>query len=188
MSIVSIIILIIALLLYFLVFNNSKDESSDKFNSASEEINKNQIICNEFDLKAEIEGSILSFYLKTDLPDDTKVGVIVYRTFYQKNNRKNSLTYYRKNCRVDELKEAIRISIDRNVWDEKYADFTERMKRNKKDVKVIDISNDITLYMYVGFKQTNKKFGKNNKNLAGSAVEKGKYRIVKHKSAIKYPL
>ena len=58
---------------------------------------------------------------------------------------------------------------------------------NNINVDISD-SDDIIVYAYVGFKQPNMKFGKNNTNLVGSAVEEGKYRIVKSKTKLKCPL
>jgi hypothetical protein len=186
LCIVSVIIFIgVFLLFYYFVLSNG-NRNNTKENTAV--YGKDKVVCNEFKLVTQIDGSNLSLYIDTDLPDDTKIGIIIYRTFKGSDKRQYSLSYYRSDCTAAKLHEAINISLDRDVWDKQYNNFIERMKKNKKNVNISSISDDIIVYAYVGFKQPNMKFGKNNTNLVGSAVEEGKYRIVKSKTKLKCPL
>ena len=45
-----------------------------------------QVICNKFDLKAVRVDSNLKIWLDTDLPDETKIMVWVYREYKEKGS------------------------------------------------------------------------------------------------------
>lgn len=147
------------------------------------------VVCNEFDLIAEVSRREVLFRLSTDLPDDTIVMTSVSRLYWQEGKKEAySGTYYQKRTSVCDLKQLVRVTIDDDRWE------TELKKKQKMfaslgdPIQVRQISDEVELDLTVPVNQSNAAFGKRNENLEGPFVSKEGLRTIRVEQRFNIPI
>lgn len=135
------------------------------------------VVCNRFDVTAQIKDSTLRLTLDTDLPGSTDVRVTVVRYYCQKGNSlKIPVNYYSKKTKVESWKSGRDITLGHAQW---------RLELEKKQKLLADreidrIDDEIKVIFVVGGRQSNPAFGENNQHLSGKKVQMtGRLRTVR---------
>ena len=147
-----------------------------------------EVICNKFTLNNVMSGDQVKVFLQTDLPDNARVGLMVYRSCDGNDNKVYSIPYFRKTIEAATLKDGVNVNLAKIIWDRQYQNTLRRLKNGNRNFKVKKFSNDITVYCYLGASQKNSSFGSRNVNLKGRAVHKGRFNSVSAKKTFSYPL
>jgi len=150
------------------------------------------VVCDKFDVRAQLKGDKLALAVDTDLPDDTVLMVSVWRTYREKGDKdKYTIDYFSERGTVGRWRGTRTISVNN----------TEAMKRfeaKRNDLAKIGmageiewISDRILVSFIVPVGQPNAAFGEMNKNLRGKMVVTSKLsrlRVVQWKKQLPYAL
>ena len=172
-----------------------------------------KIVCDKFNLKATINGQLLKASIDTDLPDDTRLMVSVYRLFNIIYDQEEYLIHYlSEKSTVGQWRGGKTVVLNNYKWllqlvelkakwhnieiaNQKFkSDYSnsrippEWEESLNKKYEVDKISNLITCSMVVPINQSNPRFGWRNENLVGKAVSTEDLRIVRDEVQIHYPL
>jgi len=148
-----------------------------------------KIICNKFKLVINVESSKLKIRIDSDLPDNTDVFVTISRTYLEKgNSSKYSIDYFDEKGKLKKFRESRNIILDNNKWRKDLKKKQLEMSKIGMGFKVASISKDVEVSAVVPLYQTDKKFGKRNANLIGTAVKDPEFRIIEHIIKFKFPI
>lgn len=183
-------ILLLALLLFRTSFKTSLPFSTPslqgKGSFETDSTNKGSVVCDKFNLDAELVGATLTLSVETDLPDDTIVWVSVSRTYFEKGNSEAySLEYFDEKSTIGDWRIGHEIPIDNDKWEKDIIAYQKEMSKFGQGFDVASISGSVTASMVVPIKQPNPRFGEKSKNLTGKAVSSSyKNLVVKGKQDI----
>ena len=139
----------------------------------------NKVVCNQFDVIAEVDGRQVSFRLVTDLPDDTEIMARISRSYWAEGSLETYLgAYSQRKTTVRELKQSVRILVDDTKWKNELIRKQEMLASLGEPLQVKRISEEIELDLTVPINQDNPAFGKRNKNLDGPFVSKEGLRTI----------
>ncbi len=150
-----------------------------------------KITCDTFEISADLTGSILKMSLKTDLPPETQIIVVIDRIYYEKdNNKSQGVEYFNEKSTVGFYETLHSITVDNKEWFDKLSAHIEHMTMMNKGGYYDSISNSIHVRITVPTSQENPKFGKRNENLAGVEVTEDRYndRYIQKEVTLNYPL
>ncbi len=149
-----------------------------------------KIVCDRFELVAEITNATLALSIDTDLPDNTVVMVSVSRIYLTKGDTETYIeSYFSERSTIGKWRLKHSISLASEDWEKTLRETQERLSRIGLGFEVISISDMVEVGMVVPVNQPDPKFGHRNKNLTGKAVEiDGPLRIVRDEIEFNYPL
>ena len=170
-----------------------------------------KIVCDKFNLKATLDGQLLKVSVDTDLPDDTRLMVSVYRLLNIAYDQEEfSVYYFNERGTVGQWRDGKTLLLDENKWLSRLEDLKARWlilevanqktisiyggippgweEELNKTYEVDKISDTIEVSMVVPINQSNPRFGWRNKNLVGKAVSTEDLRIVEDEVHIYYSL
>ena len=152
-------------------------------------VQNKKIICNQFKIDTKIQGSILTFFVKTDLPDETNVMVSVYRTYVKKGNPNTYVVdYFSESSTIGKWKTKNKIAIRSKDWRLALKSTQDELSKGGLGFDVESIGDKLVVDMVVPVNQTDPKFGDRNQYLFGKAVTTEEVRIVKDTVEIYLPL
>jgi len=142
-----------------------------------------EIVCNKFDVRAELKGSILELSLDTDLPDDTPLFVDVDRTYKMKDNPGVFLiNYFHEAGTVGDWRRVRSVPVDHSVFRKEFEQARVETAYVGLATEITEVSNSVEASFIVP----------NNQNLRGKAVtvdiQRGGLRIVDWKAGFLLPL
>ena len=130
-----------------------------------------QISCQVFDLQAELKAGVLSFTLKTDLPEDTVVNVGISRRYWLQGERKaRSVEYLFETSAVTNWAESRSVPVGGEAWRKKISEVIARHQRRQPGAALDRADGRIKLEIRTPTNQPNKGFGEHNQNLKGKGV------------------
>lgn len=170
-----------------------------------------KIVCDKFNLKATLDGQLLKVLFDTDLPDDTRLIVSVYRLLNIAYDQEEfSVDYFNERGTVGQWRDGKTLLLDENKWLSRLEDLKARWlilevakqrtisiyggippgweEELNKTYEVDKISDTIEVSMVVPINQSNPRFGYRNENLVGKAVSTEDLRVVEGEVQINYPL
>ena len=148
-----------------------------------------KIVCDKFNLKVTLDGQLLKVSVNTDLPDNTKLMVRVFRYYYVKGKSSAySVNYFNERSVVSVWRTQKSISLDHNKWLFDLRNIQEKMVCLEGRFDVEKISDKIEIRMVVPINQLDPRFGWRNENLVGKAVKVNDLRFVEDEVQIRYPL
>ncbi len=151
--------------------------------------NADKIVCNKFDVHSELNGSILSIILETDLPDSTDIIISVSRPYSEKGSPAVYLVdYFSEKSKAAEWKSKREILLDNEKWKNSLDKKQEEMSRIGLRFDVETIGDKIELSMIVPVNQSDSRFGEQNSKLTGTAVNTDGIRIIESEIEIDYPI
>ena len=200
-------IVILNIFVLALLFIIGCSDSNDGSSSIPE-----KIVCDKFNVNATLDGQLLKLSIDTDLPDDTRLMVWVYRILNIAYDQEEFCLNYLhdrgtvgqwrggKTVVLDNYKLLLQLEDLKARWhiiESANQDFMsnysnsrippEWKKELKKTYKVDKISDKIEVSMVVPI-QLNQRFGYKNENLVGKALSNKDLRIVEDEVQIHYPL
>ena len=171
-----------------------------------------KIVCDKFNLKATLDGQLLKVSVDTDLPDDTKLMIWVYRLLNIAYDQEEYLIYYfNESGTVGQWRDGKTVVLDNYKWllqledlkarwhiiESANQDFMSNYSNSrippewkeelKKTYEVDKISDTIEVSMVVPI-QSNQRFGYSNENLVGKALSTEDLRIVEDEVQVHCPL
>jgi hypothetical protein len=139
-----------------------------------------EVVCNEFDVIAEVSGREIIFRLSTDLPNDTTVMASVSRLYWQEGSGEVYLgSYFDRRTSVRELKQPLRVRIDDTKWKNKLKKKQKMFASFGEPFQVRKIGDEIELNLTVPINQSNPAFGKGNSALEGPFVSRKGFRTIR---------
>jgi len=147
------------------------------------------VICNNFNLNAEITGRNLKFWITTDLPDYTTVMASVSRHYWEKGSSETYLgSYYSKKSSVNELLKPVTVIIDDTKWKRQVEKKQHTLASIGEPFEIARISDNVEIDLTVPVNQQNPIFGKMNKNLKGTIViDDHGLRIIRVDKSLPFP-
>jgi len=168
-----------------------------------------KIVCDKFNVRATLDGQLLKVSIDTDLPDDTELGVLVYRLLNIAYDQEEfSVNYFNGGGIVSQWRGGKIVVLDDHQWSLRLEDLKARWrilevakKRTiaiygriphgweeelSKTYEIDKISDTIVVWVVVPI-QSN-RFGYRNENLVGKAVIIEDLRVVEGEVQINYPL
>lgn len=145
------------------------------------------IVCDHFDIVADVNSSTASFAVDTDLPDNAVVMVSVSRTYQERENPgvEYSVDYFSEKSTIGDWRAKHMVPIaDQAALRAKQ----QKMARLGISFDVASISDKIQVRMVVPVNQSDPRFGDGNKNLRGMAVRTTGIRVVEDEIKIDQPL
>jgi len=142
-----------------------------------------EIVCNKFDVRAELKGSILELSLDTDLPDDTPLFVDVDRTYKMKDNPGVFLiNYFHEAGTVGDWRQVRSVPVNDAVFRKEFEQDRLETAYVGQATEITQVSDSVEANFTVP----------NNQNLRGKAVTvdipRGGLRIVKWTKDFLHPL
>jgi hypothetical protein len=146
------------------------------------------IVCNEFDVIAEVSGREVIFRLSTDLPNDTTVMVSVSRLYWREGSGEVYVgSYFNRRTSVRELKQPVRVMIDDSRWKNDLKKKQKIFASFGAPFQVRKISDEIELDLTVPANQSNPAFGEGNSNLEGPFVSRKGLRTIRVERKFSFP-
>lgn len=171
-----------------------------------------KIVCDKFNLRATLDGQLLKLSVDTDLPDDTKLMVWVYRILNIAYDQEEfSLHYLNESGTVGQWRGGKTVVLDNyklllqledlkarwHIIESANQDFMSDYSNSrippewkgelKKTYEVDKISDTIEVSIVVPI-QSNQRFGYKNENLVGKALSTKDLRIVEDEVQVHCPL
>jgi len=142
-----------------------------------------EIVCDKFDVRAELRGSTLELSLDTDLPDDTPLFVDVDRTYRMKDNPGVFLiNYFHEAGTVGEWRHVSSVPVDHSVFWKEFEQARLETAYVGLATEITEVSDSVEASLIVP----------NNQNLRGKAVTvdipRGGLRIVEWQKDFLRPL
>ena len=138
------------------------------------------VVCNEFDIIAEVSGRELTFRLSSDLPDNTEIMASVSRQYWKEGSEEEySGPYLSRKTTVGELRRPMGVVIDETKWKNELQKKQMLLAKMGEPFQVRKISNEVELDLTVPINQSNPAFGKGNSNLHGPFVSKQGLRTIR---------
>ena len=180
--------LIILVCLSFLFFSCTKEKQNEQ---KPTNLKNDKIICDKFNLNANLKEGNLSLEIDSDLPEFTDIIVSISRSYWQQgNDDEYSIDYFKEKSTIQQWKQKRNIYIINSDWDEKLIAHQKKMSEYGTDFQfqVDKVSNDINISVIVPIKQSSPLFGKKNVNLSGKEVIKKNINVVHKDIKIEYPI
>ena len=138
------------------------------------------VVCNKFDIIAEVNGRELTFQLSTDLPDNTEIMASVSRQYWNEGSAEDYVgDYLSRKTTVGELKLSMKVVIDDTRWKNEREQKQKLLAKMGAPFQVRKISDEVELDLTVPIFQSNPAFGKGNKNLHGPLVSNQGLRTIR---------
>ncbi|MBA7589038.1 hypothetical protein ES708_31111 [subsurface metagenome] len=183
------IILVVLVIILLMGCSGEKTEDKKKAPTETPITTEIQIVCDKFVLVTKVTDSTLGLSVDTDLPDNAVVMVSVSRSYLEEGNSATySVDYFSEKSTIGEWKSEHSISIASEGWKTALRAKQEEMSRIGLGFDVASISDKVKVRMVVPINQPDPKFGEQNQNLTGEAVETKGIRVVKDEIEIGYPL
>lgn len=149
-----------------------------------------QVVANQFDIEYQLVGSTLTFWLETDLPDDTNVMVSVWRLYTEVGSAEKYLVnYFGEKSKIGKWRQAQTVDIDNVKWKRELEARRKGLARAGEPFTVAAIDDHIEVGFTVPVNQESPRFGRMNENLVGSVVtQSGRLRIIRNEIRISFPL
>lgn len=184
--------LFICLFLLFPFFLGCKDNSTVKNPVSPEMVTEApKITCDTFDIITDLKGSLLTVSVKTDLPPETQLIIVIERIYHEKDNDKSQgVEYFNDKSTVGTYEHPQSIPVDNEVWFNKLKAHVQRMTLENKGSYYDSIDNYIQVRIAVPTSQESPKFGKQNENLVGLEVIEDKYndKYIRKEVTLVYPM
>ncbi len=149
------------------------------------------VVCNRFEVSAELEGSDLVVSLATDLPVDTNIVVSATRDYNEKGQATTySIDYLFDKSRVSQWSQPRRFDVSNAKAMREFEKKREKQAAVGIAGKIGTISKKLEVRVLVPMNQDNPDFGKGNVHLSGSCpIEtSGSGKVVEWKTEFDYPL
>jgi hypothetical protein len=151
-----------------------------------------QIVANQFEIRHELMGSTLTFWLETDLPDDTNVMVSVWRLYTEAGGVETyTVDYFDEKSKIGKWRQEQTVEIDNVKWKRELEARRQGLARAGEPFTVAAIDDHIEVGFTVPVNQENPRFGRMNENLVGSVVTQSgpmRLRIIRKNIRINFPL
>ena len=130
-----------------------------------------QVVCDQFEIVAELNGHNLTISLDTDLPEETRVVVGVSRSYYERGSGAEYFeSYFAERSTVGKWRLPRKVSVRDNIWKNANRQQQRLMSRIGAPFSVREVSDDITVSFIVPVIGNGPRFGKRNKKLTGKMV------------------
>ena len=148
------------------------------------------VVCNKFDIVANLQGTTLDIRLDTDLPDFTEIMVSVSRSYREKGNTESRypISYFSEKSTVRKWRKSHPVSVADQVFRDALQKQMDRMAALGVPFEVADIEDTIDVSITVPLYQANPAFGPENINLEGQMVAKEGSRVVRRQAQFRKPL
>lgn len=148
-----------------------------------------QVVANQFEIRHQLIGSTFTFWLETDLPDDTDVMVSVGRVYTEVGSPEEySAAYFEQKSKIGKWRQEQTVEIDNAKWKQELEAHRQRLARAGMPFTVSAIDDHIEVRFTVPVNQENPRFGRRNENLVGSVVIQSGLRIIRSEIRISFPL
>jgi hypothetical protein len=148
------------------------------------------VVCNQFDVVADLQGTMLDIHLDTDLPDFTEIMVSVSRSYQEKgdNRSKYPIDYYSAKSTVGEWRTGHVVSVTDQVFHNALQNQLDEMAALAVPFEVAKIQDTIDVSFTVPLYQANSLFGPDNVNLKGEMVATTGARVIRNRTSMRKPL
>lgn len=148
------------------------------------------VVCTHFDVTATMSGNDAIISVNTDLPDETKVSISVYRGYTKEDLPETFVNrHFYKSVLVGDTDQPIIAGLDADKWN---ASLNERLVNHAKlgisTASVKSISDNINVSATIAINQPNSIYMAKNKNLKGCGVKTGYNRTISRDIVLKAPL
>jgi len=150
---------------------------------------KGPIVCDRFELSANLGGDSLQLSLDTDLPDATDLMVSVDRTYVQQEDGQTySREYFSEKTTVGKWRDARKVTVDDAQWAQEVDRLRSLFASTGDPITLQSVSDTIDVRFVVPVNQAEPAFGDMNANLHGKMVKEAGLRIVEVEKRIRRPL
>ena len=134
-----------------------------------------QVVCDQFEPKAALDGMFLSAWLETDLPDSTNITVTVSRSYRALDKLSGSVNQYPVNysysrAKVRDWRNPRRIELDNALWRRTVDDTEQKAAALGFPSEIRGVATDIRVSFVVPISQEDPRFGPRNEKLEGKKV------------------
>lgn len=170
-------------------FKRDRGQAKGVSLSSIDRSNPNLIVCNQFDVNAELSGSTLTISLDTDLPDWAALIVTVSRSYKEVGSSSiYSMDYYSGKGTVGRWRSPQQIELDAAKWRRSLRAYQREMSELDLGFEVDRIDESVTVSMVLHLRQPDRRFGTDNKNLVGKLVQSRQSRTISGEQSVHFPL
>ncbi|MCK4663872.1 MAG: hypothetical protein KAT68_13470 [Bacteroidales bacterium] len=182
----------LGLLLLFSCSKKIQNEQKQEINNIKQKrvVTKDEkIICDKFNLKADLKNNILSLNIDSDLPDFASIIVSISRSYWEENKTDEyPIDYFYEKSNLKKWRNTQNIVLNNSQWKIKLKERKEIMKKiGELNFKISKISDNISIDVTVHANQPNSKFGDRNINLTGKEVIKENINFIRKEIDLFFP-
>ena len=171
----------------------ASDNTSNQEQLANSDQTAQGIVCDQFELRWELDGTDLLLAIDTDLPDEGELSVSVRRAYSEVgSDSAYSRDYFSEFEAVSRWREPRRIALDADAWKADLTAHQNEMAALGDDLafEIASIENSIEIKAVLHLNQDDPRFGgSGNPNLSGEATSRrGDSVLVEAEASIDFPL